>query len=568
MSKKQNSRMDQIDGFVEDVALATASGDIDKPNTRFMLRQVMSKLDDGKHAAEAHMRNQNRYGPRAKMNQLRAPRFDRWPDYSKQDPFFLGHDVHTGEAIDIPGQDFTRHFLAPGSTGAGKSTVFRRVVAWCAKRLIPVLFMDHKDDGRKLLALFESIIIISVKQIYENLIAPIGDPEAYFAQFFSEIGARSELHPGTEDKMVEVACSMQDGLSDGDDPFSLKDYEDTLAKIAESGSDQALFTGLRAIRSFNRNLGPAAEVRRGPGVECGKWLIVVMECLGVEPDFLASFSSIRLMRFMLHAREHGHSGDLQSVYISDDGQCEFGKQFQSRTSSKRMTAPERLITQVRSMGRAVFVGIQHLWGVMSILPANAGSLLCFEVQDEKDARLSANLLGMRTKEQKEALWDHPLEYCAWFKSVGGTQARLIRLEDMPSGPVPSTDEVKRRMAPSIEWLEANSTFSPSTGRKRTPIYYKEFLGEVDPDSSKTDVGSVPVLIQEEVTFLLDVVATPSIGVKQRYKGLGISADKGRRIRDALLDQELIEVVKSRTPGRSSMHLRITSKGQELLDGLS
>lgn len=569
MPPRKTQRMDIIDRSIEAREIVSAAGYANDPVLGGLLPDMITTpLEDGAISEAAFAMTHNIAGPKAMANQIASTMPQPWPNNSAKDPFTNGTDIQTREPITIPGCHFTRHFLMAGPSGAGKSTFIRRIINWFTQRLIPILYVDHKDDGRKLLNIFKSVLVISVTQIYENLIKPIGDASSYYSMFCAELSKRYPLHPGTEGKLVEILCDMHEGLSKEQPHFSLKDVEDTVSKLAGIRSDPTLKTAARSVAAFNRSLGRAAYVREGPGVECGKWLIVVLECMGVNYDFLGVYCSIRLNRFMLRSRERGHSDKIQSGYISDEGQFEFGKQFQSRSGSNSVDSSERRITQVRSLGNPLVVGVQHVSKVMSVLPANVGSFLSFGVQSEDDARLSANLLGMKSREERDSLWNPP-EYCAWFKCALSRQYRLIRLEDMPAGDVPSSAEVAQRMAPDISWLEAQCEFSPIRNDIRTPINYKVILGDEDPHVGDSDPGKAPALLQEQVDFLNDVVAHPDLSIRARYAGLNLSGGRGHRIKESLLSQNLIESVSMPSDGgRPIKHLTITAKGQEYLDGLS
>ncbi len=547
----------------------------DDPYFDFLIREVgVSRLGQGKPAQKALSMTHNMIQARAIVSQLMPDAPRDFPNLVPEQCVCIGCCAATGRPIFLPVDSLTLHLLILGPTGSGKTTFLWLILNQLIRRNIQISFQDYKNEGRRLLNNPDiETLVLSIDKQRENLLEPVGDPKTYYAAFWGEFAKGFGLRTETWMKPVDILVRIGAGLADGECYPSLKDFEILLRKISDDSGDKSLRTVSVALRSLNSALGRAAYVRRGP-VGRHHVDVVANEYQGLPPRLLQFISAIRLLRFQLAAREEGHTSELRSIYLSDEGSLEFSKELSSTTGSGYISPQKRLVTQVRSSGTGILVGVQTLGDIDNVLKSNVGTFVCLGARSPGEAREAAVLLN------------HPADRAVELQSLP-LGVGFIRSEDYPepikfispnvdAGAYISDAEVEERMRPAQEWLDAHTTFSEVQEDIGGPIDYREILGEkihvtdqpevVEEEESETVNfnDQAPQVLDEWRQLLLEINAHPEAGVRQHYRNLRWSDGRGTRVRDLLLANGLIVSDRYRDPagGRPREILKITQSGKE------
>lgn len=118
------------------------------------------------------------------------------------------------------------------------------------------------------------------------------------------------------------------------------------------------------------------------------------------------------------------------------------------------------------------------------------------------------------------------------------------------------------MAPKLTKLDGQCQFAP-----RNPVVplrvdqsKKTESSAQRPEADNTERGGLAHektrFFAEWKTFLEEVVDHPDLSLRQHYKNLGISMDKGTRLKRQLLENELIRETKS----GKALQVTLTEKG--------
>lgn len=205
-------------------------------------------------------------------------------------------------------------------------------------------------------------------------------------------------------------------------------------------------TSARAIRAFCAPLGKNMYVRKGLNInELSK--MVAIERHGVSVKRQQFLSSMLFHRYTTKLFQQGfQSGSLKRIYLSDEGQYEFGKETAGRYGSMYISPAKQLMTQIRRTGTGIMVGCQSLEEIDRAAIANFSSFLCLRQKTQQNANIAGQLLGL-TKKQGEELTRLPTGV-GYFISERYPNPVKIRFPNFQLGHYLSDDELAQRMKKS------------------------------------------------------------------------------------------------------------------------
>jgi len=375
--------------------------------------------------------------------------------------------------------------------------------------------------------------------------------------------------------VVASVCQNKDDLP------SIEDMVKILRKIGKRKGSGKLNTIADSLANLVEIIGDWARVRQcGYEQEDGAQV-----CIYVRKDmpptleqFLCKCYFKRKMDKHMHA---GHDSSLKDLYFFDEGRGFFGREHETGTGSGRINIQTEVITKGRSYGMGFVCCSQSVLKLQSTVIDNAHTFVCMKLNNENEAKFCCRRLGLPEDRYEELMRLEPGE--CYIISPLCPVAVKIKVPFHDLGDCPSSSEINARMRPSWDALDRATVFSP---QKEDAIKYRDFreiIGEKSsgegqscedtaheeveqPERKTTSYDEVDVMA--ETLFLLrSCDAHPDYGVTQHYRELGWSGGKGDRVKNQLLDNNLVEACRLPSPqgGRPKMVLKITSLGRRILD---
>jgi DNA polymerase III delta prime subunit len=538
--------------------LAETAGKSSDPLVREYWLRGLSPLSDGQHGAKAQAILETLLRGPSVLAALAPPTEPPEPDAPQKSMLHVGVRRALGRMTGIAKRFLTTRFLIQGPTGSGKSNLIWLLIRQLVADGIRVSFSCGKNEGRKLLGRFAGVIVLNIPDLRENLFKPVGDAKRYFTTFWSEFARAYRLRRETVVKLIRLSLQVLAGQKEGDPSPSLYDFACLLHVTSKTGGDRTLETAALALESLNATLGEAAMVREGPCAE-DLFPIVVVQCHGLPPEFLQFLMAVRLYRTHEKAIARGHSGELTSVIISDEGALEFGRELAGETGSGYITPQKRLITQFRSTGTGLIIAAQSVSALDPAVVANVGSFICLRAQTDADVRVSGRLLGLPDNRLDE-IRQIP-RWSGLFKSPDHNGAVLVDIPEIDMGEYMSDRDLERLNRDGVARLNADVVFAPSHEAASEPVSYREVLGETTPPGSPQAPGTRFDFRVEHRAFIDEVLAHPTASVVEHYSNLGWSAGRGTRVKNGLVENGLLtsERQVSRN-GRPVELLVLTEKG--------
>lgn len=558
MNDDSQSKLARFERALANLDLLERSGRRNDPLLQDYFRR---SLTEGKHGEKAAAILQRMLIGPSVLAGFATPPEPPEPELDPKQTVFIGFRRMLRRMTGMIRQLLTNHLLIQGATGSGKTNVIWFILDQLIAARLRVVFHCYKNDGRKLLRRYPGVVVLSVSQFRENFLEPVGDPKAYFTAFWSHFGTCYRLRRETVVKLIAIAIRVSAGLKSGEPYPSLQDCTRLLRKIAATEKDPSLETAATAIESLIATLGPCARVIKGP---CADELfqIVVVQCHGLPPDFLQFFMGIRLYRQHLKAIVQGHTGELKAVIVSDEGGLEFAKELSFEPGSGNISFQKRLTTQMRSTGTSLIVAAQSISAIDPTVIANVGSFLCLRAQADADVRMSARLLGLPDERLPEVR--NIPRWSGLFKTPLHPEAVLVDIPEMSMGDYMSDAELDRLNRPALERLDALTVFAPAHDGVGSPIFYREILGEAEPDNSGAATPESFDIRDEYRTFVAEILANPEVSVVAHYANLRWSVGRGTRVKRDLEDNGIIESRRQASRnGRPVERLVLTEKGKQV-----
>ncbi len=552
------NKQTQFERSLADLEMAIQSGRITDPLIQEYWRRGLSPLKNGEHSAKAQAILEKLLTGPSILAGMALPAEPPEPDLDPKQLIAIGQRrIKSGKTTGILLALLSMHLLIQGPTGTGKTNLIWGILKQLIDFGIKVIFHDHKNEGRKLLRRYPSAIVLRISDFRENFFKPVGDPKQYYTMFWSSFARTYRTRRETESKLITLSLRLYDGLTPEEQCLSIYDFSRILRKRAKSEKDASLETAANAIESLIASMGDAAMVREG---RCADDLfrIVVIQCHGLPSEFLDFFMEIRMYRMHLRAIAKGHSGDLDTALVSDEGGMEFGREFTSDAGSGYITPQKRLITQFRSAGTALIIATQSVSAIDPAVISNVGSFVCLKAQSDADVRISARLLNM-PEEHKDQIRNPP-RWTGWLKSPSHMNAVAVDIAESDMGDYMSDAELDARNKPSLDKLNEHVVMSPVRNDTGSPLSYREILGETD--QQEKDAEPIDFDFRDEHrAFVQEIISHPDASIVKHYENLGWSAGRGTRVKGELLDNGIIEAVRQTSRnGRPVDRLTITKEG--------
>lgn len=556
MHNRKNGKQTQFERSLTALEMAIKSGKVTDPLIQEYWRRGLSPLKNGEHSAKAQAILENILAGPSILAGLALPTEPPEPELDPKKLISIGRRRNKSKILTgILTFLLTMHLLIQGPTGTGKTNLIWRIIRQVIDHGIKVIFHDHKNEGRKLLRRYPGVIVLRISDFRENFFKPVGDPKQYYTMFWSAFARTYRVRRETESKLVTLSLRLYYGLKPDEHCLSIYDFSRILRKRAKTERDTSLETAANALDSLIATMGDAATVREGPCAD-DLFRIIVIQCHGLPSEFLDFFMEIRLYRMHLRAITAGHTGEINTTVVSDEGGMEFGREFTADAGSGYITPQKRLITQFRSAGVALIIATQSVSTIDPAVISNVGSFVCLKAQSDPDVRVSGRLLNIAEERMDEIR--NPPRWSALFKSPSHTNAVAVDIDEEHMGDYMSDAELDVLNKPALDKLNEHVVLSPVHDDIGAPLSYREILGETD------QKGSVPSdfnFRDEHRDFVQEIIVNPDASIVEHYANLGWSAGRGTRVKTELLDNGIIEAIRQTSRnGRPVDRLIITDEG--------
>jgi hypothetical protein len=540
---------------------------ITDPPVRNELAWAKSPLRNGAIAERFQHLLFNKLTPLALEMRLQGQPPPTLPELPANESVLLGNVLGTQQPARIAFETLNRPTIIVGKTGAGKSSLIAHFIrSLCESSTVTVEYNCSKNEGRRLLNILPDEVLLFRPD--EEPISPLhrfGPVETFCWSWANEFGKAMTSHPTTWPEFAEILVQMFRGLKAGDPEPSLTDVQAVLLKLAERGRPK-LYTVAHQVAEFASVIGKTARIRRAPPSE-GLSRIVVHENLGVPPKILQFLAALRFLRMQMTAASEGRTTQgLRHLYVEDEGQQALSREFSQLTGSGYISPGKRFFTQCRSTRTGLLIGLQSFRGIDECVKANGATFIIFACPDPDDAREAAELLGLPPQAAPDIQTLPPR--IVWIRSEGFGPVK-VRVPELELGDYQSDADVSRILSPKLVSLNAQIEYAPESPKNTKTLDYLEILGErtkettVDPTINVDEIRHQ--FYAEHRAFLGEIDGNPGAAVTQHYQNLKLSAGRGNRVKNQLLEMGLIRIERqSSQTGRPVERIVLTDLGKELL----
>jgi len=433
-----------------------------------------------------------------------------------------------------------------GRSGAGKTNLAFHLLEQLLSQRIPFLFLDWKRTARHLLPhLKPGVRLYTAGRTlspfpFNPFMPPPGVEPAVYANHVVDVmgdaytlgdAARSVLHKA-------ITTTYQAGT-----------YNPSVTEILERvhtvpNTERVRGWKASAIRALEtmESLALAGDTRTQHDAVGS----ILRQSAIIELDALAAANKaflLPLLCFWVYAMKlpERHREKLGLVIFVEEAH-----HLLYRREAHRESLMEMLLRQCREIGIGIIVIDQHPHLMSSAALGNTYTSICLNLKDPRDLAKAAALSLMDEKE-KGHLSMLPVGHGVVKLQDRWKQPFVIQIPSVSCDKGRVTDEVVRA------YLRPDGTLSGLRGPEVRTAWGEE----------RSRIGEEAVS-EEELTFLHDVLTHQDGGVDTRYKRLGISADKGNRLKNALIRVGLIEEQRVSIGRTRRTLLRITPRARDKL----
>lgn len=536
----------------------------------------LSRLQSGKVASRFANKLESKLDRIEAAQILSGSKEANLPTRDSKGCFSIGKSCQSGEDYFISFSDLVKHLIICGASGSGKTNLITLIIN-ALHRQVWMCFIDHKDEGGRILNHFSDTSYIPLNQQRWNCLRGSGKSQKdyirYFAELLSRVMALANVTSNATQAKLLSLCADKDDLP------SISDLCAIFHTIAEQERRNNLHTAARAFDDLAATMGQWASVRKGP-FSFDEHALSIIPLKDLPTAYENLFITLLFKQFMDQASSLGHTSDISRMFILDEGRAFFGKEFETGTGSGRFNIQTQIMTKGRSYGFGICIGTQSAAMLQATVVDNAGTFIVLRTNSEQEAKFCCRRLGIEDRRYRELM---ELDTgVAWIVSPRCTQPVQIRIPYCDIGDYISDTEIARKMAPTWENWDAQSDFSKTKADNTAKMDFRKILGEdqeVDSpipaaqdtseqksEEPETQQCADPSILAEPLAFLRSCSHNPEFGATAHYKALGWSAGKGNRVKNALVESKLLEVIRIKSPtgGRPKETYHLTHQGKEMI----
>jgi len=457
----------------------------------------------------------------------------------------------TGSTYTIKENKLTQHLLTAGQTGSGKTTLFLNLKDQLS---VPWWSFDFKKDYRHLAKKRDDVIVLTPEQIKVNpLNPPPGRNRKNWLSSFVETFCDSQMLLGGSERFLDKHATHYVNKNDDVSLLGLKNYIENQGihpsqqqfqkRVADSiGSIIRDVPGLSGSAESKLDLEQLLEHR------------VVFE-LDEQKSKTQNFIIEYLMAWVYEYRkaQNQRTGDLRHVFFIDESKEIFSVYKERNTASGNPVIALKL-AKLREFGEGVVAADQEAGKLMNSLKANTKTKIMLPAGDRREFEALAESLHLNEMQEQ---WAQNLDVGQAIIQVGNQSPVPVLLDDFKL--VKDVDDDTLVELQKQHWLKLGQPYNqlPGKSQEREEERDTAISGPENPETNLSD---------DEEAFIENIVRYPFKPLSKRYE-LYSSTGKGYRVKDSLVENDLIKEVSISSPSRSRKLFEITGQGRETLENL-
>ena len=430
-----------------------------------------------------------------------------------------------------------------GRSGAGKTNVVFHLIQQLTEKKVAWLHLDWKRNGRDLLPhLGKTVRVVTPGRPlapfpFNPFIPPPGlEPNVYLQQVVDILSDAYTLGDGSR-SLIEKAirtCYVKSNAPD---------LGDVIAAVNEVAATDRVrgwkISALRALETLRMaDLGPKDPTGQVDVIHAllgGQTIVELNGLSQASKRFLIPLIALWVYYVRLGAPDREQ---LRLVIILEEAHHVL------RHDARRETVMTMLLRQCRELGIGIIVVDQHPHLISPAALGNTYATICLNLKDPRDVKRAGELCLLNEHDRRFLsllpVGEGVVKLQDRYRHPFHVRFPLVRLQ---KGAV--TDEALKRF---LYWSKTDS------GRKR-------FLEQEYQQIRQVRAGDSP-LDEEHIRFVEDVVAHEDDGVRRRYARLGLSADRGNRIKNELVDAGILDAQDVPVGQTRKVLLRLSPVGRD------
>ncbi len=432
-----------------------------------------------------------------------------------------------------------------GRSGAGKTNVAFHVMVQLVRARVPFLFLDWKRTARHLLPHLPRQVQVYTPGaslspfVFNPLIPPPGiERQVYLNHLVDVLAAAYTMGEGAKDVVQRalVQAYQQSGAP------TLRSVLAILEGLEVTGRAHGWkATAMRALRSAALADGSSVATDQQALMAALLKQSTILELEGLSQS-AKKFLVPLLLLWLYHVQlVSGQRERLGLVVFVEEAHHVFYHAQRSQETLMNM-----LLRQCREVGIAMIIIDQHPHLISPVVLGNTYTSVCLNQKDPQDIRKAA-ALSLMDDDQRSWLSRLP---------VG---AGVVKLQDRWPRPFLVSFPLLRFQKGAV-----------SDARLRAYLDNRPTLSAaIPPETSESglDGRSRPVdavLAEAHLRLVRDVLTHPDDGVDARYRRLGVSADKGNRLKNHLLLAGVLQDQAVKIGRTRRVMLRVSLSGRRQL----
>ena len=465
----------------------------------------------------------------------------------------LGRIIYEKEKWEfgISQAELLRNMAILGMSGSGKTNLAFHILQQLAKKRIPFLFLDWKRTARHLIPSLRSKARIFTPGRtlspfpFNPFIVPPGlEPRVYVNHVVDVMADAYTLGDGSRRILQKAIASCYLAGNHAPTPNQLLDAVEGIPgkervsgwKISATRALESLaYSGLtgtdaKTQQEFAATLLDSNTIVELDGLAQGaKKFLVPLMCLWIYYVQLASPKREKLQLI---------------IFVEEAHHVLYRQEYRANETVLNM-----LFRQCREIGIGIIVIDQHPHLLSSAAVGNSFTTLCLNQRDPTDINKAAALSLVSSEEKK------------WFSMLPVGQA-IVKLQDRWQRPfLVQIPLVKVRKGMVTDELLARFLKGSLTASGLRRAVNRGAARLPNPGS---DLFHDRPLDENCFEFLEDVMAHEDDGVRVRYKRLDWSGDKGNRVKNQLVENEILEEQEVKVGRTFKLLLRVTPRARERL----
>lgn len=479
------------------------------------------------------------------------------PEPRIRGPIRLGNVVYNEERwpAGITEEELMQNMAIFGRSGSGKTNLAFAILEQLVERKIPFLFLDWKRTGRHLIPHLkrEAKVFTPGRDLspfsFNPLIPPPGiELNLYINHLVDVLGSAYTLGDGAK-SLVQKALSKAYAEAQGD--HSTKRHptiRDVLA-ILESRSTQGRESGwkvtaMRALESLN-----FAGVDGGDPLTQESLLALLTKSYSfIELDslnqnakkFLIPMLCLWLYHLLLGQPDREN---LKLVVIVEEAHHVFYRQEHKAKESLM----EMLMRQCREIGMGILVVDQHPHLISSAVLGNVHTSICLNQKDPVDINKAAGLSLLPDGDKRYLSMLSVGQGIVKFQGKRWHKPFLIQIPHIKIRKGSMTDNLLRGYFKGNRTGSGWKTLLDTEFDRIRQVRFEDYLLEED-----------------AIRLLEDVLKYQDDGVKVRYRRLGLSMDRGNKLKQELVSHGWLHSEHLSVGRTRKVLLRLSKKARETL----